>query len=153
MFTGKLLSAYLNSRGLLFIGKTVTIEPTQNLALSDRSLSPHISQSEKISSTHACELQVLTGIDILRFSISASKSKTKQFSVPEWDGTRDVHLNFLRAKVVSGISELNKYEYSGHSVLVGNKKRKWQNTEYVVVFWHKGWRSEEVIYFLLNFLT
>jgi REP element-mobilizing transposase RayT len=36
---------------------------------------------------------------------------------------RYIHLNPLRAKIVSDISELNGYEYSGHSVLLGNKKR------------------------------
>ena len=45
---------------------------------------------------------------------------------------RYIHLNLLRGKVVSGISELNKYEYSGHSALVGKKKRKWQDTKYVL---------------------
>ena len=44
---------------------------------------------------------------------------------------RYIHLNPLRAKIVSDISELNRYEYSGHSVLLGNKKREWQDTEYV----------------------
>ncbi len=47
---------------------------------------------------------------------------------------RYIHLNPLRAKVVSGISELNQYDYSGHSVLVGNKKRNWQDTEYVLSY-------------------
>ena len=37
---------------------------------------------------------------------------------------RYIHLNPLRAKIVSDISELNGYEYSGHSVLLGNKKRE-----------------------------
>ncbi len=43
-------------------------------------------------------------------------------------------MNLLRAKVVPGISELNKYDYSGHSALVGNKKRKWQDTKYVLSY-------------------
>ena len=47
---------------------------------------------------------------------------------------RYIHLNLLRAKVVSGISELNKYDYSGHSALVGKKKRKWQDTKYVLSY-------------------
>jgi hypothetical protein len=43
-------------------------------------------------------------------------------------------LNPLRAKVVSDISKLNKYDYCGHSVLVGNKKRRWQDTEYILSY-------------------
>jgi hypothetical protein len=41
------------------------------------------------------------------------------------------NLNPLRAKIVSDIKELNKYPYSGHSVLTGEKKHEWQGTEYV----------------------
>lgn len=47
---------------------------------------------------------------------------------------RYIHLNPLRAKVVSDISELNKYDYCGHSVLMGKKKREWQDTEYVLSY-------------------
>jgi len=47
---------------------------------------------------------------------------------------RYIHLNQLRAKIVSDISELNGYEYSGHSVLLGNKKREWLDTEYVLSY-------------------
>jgi hypothetical protein len=43
-------------------------------------------------------------------------------------------LNPLRAKVVSDISELNKYDYCGHGLLLGNKKREWQDTEYVLSY-------------------
>ena len=41
---------------------------------------------------------------------------------------RYIHLNPLRAKLVADIKELNKYPYSGHSVLTGNKRRKWCDT-------------------------
>ena len=51
---------------------------------------------------------------------------------------RYIHLNPLRAKVVSDISELNKYDYSGHSVLIGNKKREWQDAGYVLSYFGKG---------------
>jgi putative transposase len=44
---------------------------------------------------------------------------------------RYIHLNPLRAKIVSDIKDLNKYPYSGHSVLMGKKKRKWCDTKYV----------------------
>ena len=45
---------------------------------------------------------------------------------------RYIHLNPLRAKIVLNITELNRYPYSGHSVLIGNKKRPWQNSRYVL---------------------
>ncbi len=45
---------------------------------------------------------------------------------------RYIHLNPLRARILSDIKELNKYPYSGHSVLMGRKKRKWQDTKYVL---------------------
>jgi len=50
---------------------------------------------------------------------------------------RYIHLNPLRAKIVSDIKELNKYPYSGHSVLTGRKKHEWQDTEYVLSYFGK----------------
>jgi len=47
---------------------------------------------------------------------------------------RYIHLNPLRAKIVPEISQLNKYPYSGHSVLMGRVKRQWQDTEYVLSY-------------------
>ncbi|MFC1825299.1 transposase [Thermodesulfobacteriota bacterium] len=45
---------------------------------------------------------------------------------------RYIHLNPLRAKLVSSISELNRYPYCGHSALTGKKPREWQDTRYVL---------------------
>lgn len=45
---------------------------------------------------------------------------------------RYIHLNPLRVKLVSGISELNRYPYCGHSALTGKSPREWQNTRYVL---------------------
>jgi REP element-mobilizing transposase RayT len=50
---------------------------------------------------------------------------------------RYIHLNPLRAKIVSDIKELNKYPYSGHSVLMGRIKHEWQGTEYVLSYFGK----------------
>ncbi len=50
---------------------------------------------------------------------------------------RYIHLNPLRARIVSDITELNKYPYSGHSVLTGKKKQEWQDTEYVLSYFGK----------------
>jgi REP element-mobilizing transposase RayT len=41
---------------------------------------------------------------------------------------RYIHLNPLRAKVVKGLSELERYPYSGHSALLGKVDRPWQET-------------------------
>ncbi len=45
---------------------------------------------------------------------------------------RYIHLNLLRAGVVKGIKELERYPWCGHSVLVGRLKRSWQNKDYVL---------------------
>ena len=46
-------------------------------------------------------------------------------------------MNPLRAKIVSDIKGLNKYPYSGQSVLMGKKKQKWCDTEYVLSYFGK----------------
>jgi len=45
---------------------------------------------------------------------------------------RYIHLNPIRAGIVHTLGELNKYAYSGHSVLMGMKKRTWQDVDYVL---------------------
>ena len=40
---------------------------------------------------------------------------------------RYIHLNPVRAKVVNTISELERYSWSGHSVLMGTMKHEWQD--------------------------
>jgi REP element-mobilizing transposase RayT len=50
---------------------------------------------------------------------------------------RYIHLNPLRAKIVTGLKELDRYSYCGHSALTGKKKRQWQNIEYVLGFFGK----------------
>jgi hypothetical protein len=39
---------------------------------------------------------------------------------------RYIHLNPLRAKLVSDLSELDRYRFGGHSVLMGELKNDWQ---------------------------
>ncbi|HAM38363.1 MAG TPA: transposase [Elusimicrobia bacterium] len=41
---------------------------------------------------------------------------------------RYIHLNPLRAKLVKNIEGLNRYKWSGHSVLIGLRKADWQST-------------------------
>ncbi|MFC1886825.1 transposase [Thermodesulfobacteriota bacterium] len=50
---------------------------------------------------------------------------------------RYIHLNPIRGGIVSTVSELNGYGYSGHSVLMGRKKRSWQDADYVLGFFGK----------------
>jgi putative transposase len=44
---------------------------------------------------------------------------------------RYIHLNPVRAGIVPGIKELNKYPFCGHSALMGKKDRPWQDVVYV----------------------
>ncbi|MGD8889526.1 MAG: transposase [Desulfobacterales bacterium] len=48
---------------------------------------------------------------------------------------RYIHLNPLRAKIVKELKELDKYSYCGHSVLMGNNKREWQDVDYILKFY------------------
>lgn len=41
---------------------------------------------------------------------------------------RYIHLNPIRAGLVSELLELGSFSWSGHSVLIGNQKADWQNT-------------------------
>ena len=45
---------------------------------------------------------------------------------------RYIHLNPIRAGIISGINNLDKYPYCGHSALMGKKDRPWQDVEYVL---------------------
>jgi hypothetical protein len=45
---------------------------------------------------------------------------------------RYIHLNPVRAGIVPGLNELNRYPYCGHSALMGRKKRPWQDVDYVL---------------------
>ncbi len=42
---------------------------------------------------------------------------------------RYIHLNPLRAKQVSGIKQLERYPFSGHSVLMGHYQNDWQSVD------------------------
>ena len=45
---------------------------------------------------------------------------------------RYIHLNPVRAGIVPGIKNLNRYAYSGHSALMGKHERPWQDVSYVL---------------------
>ena len=50
---------------------------------------------------------------------------------------RYIHLNPLRAEVVSGLKELDRYPYSGHSRLMIKIKDQWQTTDTVLALFGK----------------
>jgi len=54
---------------------------------------------------------------------------------------RYIHLNPLRANVVSSLSELNAYKYSGHSALALGNKNSWQDASYVLSYFGDSLRS------------
>jgi putative transposase len=45
---------------------------------------------------------------------------------------RYIHLNPLRARIVENLTEADAYPYSGHSALMGEVPRKFQDTNYVL---------------------
>ena len=51
---------------------------------------------------------------------------------------RYIHLNPIRAGIVQSLDELKSYKYCGHSSLMGNVKRKWQDTDYVLGYFGKS---------------
>lgn len=50
---------------------------------------------------------------------------------------RYIHLNPLRAELVKGLSDLDKYPYGGHSVLMGYSSHAWQDADYILKFYAK----------------
>ena len=54
---------------------------------------------------------------------------------------RYIHLNPLRAKVVSNITGLNRYKYCGHSALMGKRQCPWQDKRYVLSCFGKSLSS------------
>ncbi|MDF1593667.1 MAG: transposase [Desulfobacterales bacterium] len=49
---------------------------------------------------------------------------------------RYIHLNPLRAMIASDLELLDTYSYSGHAVIMGNKKNDWQSADYVLKLFH-----------------
>jgi REP element-mobilizing transposase RayT len=45
---------------------------------------------------------------------------------------RYIHLNPLRAGLVANMNDLDKYLWSGHSVIMGKRKNNWQDIDYVL---------------------
>lgn len=63
---------------------------------------------------------------------------------------RYIHLNPVRAGLVKDLTELSKYAYCGHSVLMSKRRRDWQDTDYVLSYFGKqrkqaGWHYEAFV--------
>jgi len=56
---------------------------------------------------------------------------------------RYIHLNPLRAKIVTDISALNHYIYCGHRILLRKEKHPWQHCEYVLSYFGKSIREAQ----------
>ncbi|MBL7174089.1 MAG: transposase [Desulfobacteraceae bacterium] len=59
---------------------------------------------------------------------------------------RYIHLNPLRAKIVEGLSSLDRYPWCGHSVVMGRRKHEWQNVNYVLSWFDSKKRQARKAY-------
>ena len=50
---------------------------------------------------------------------------------------RYIHLNPLRARIVTDLNKLDHYKYCGHSVLMGKRECGWMDTKYVLSYFAK----------------
>src|SRR3990172_6943748 len=55
--------------------------------------------------------------------------------------TRYIHLNPIRAGMVKTLKELERYRWSGHSVIMGGVKREWQDTGETLRYFGGGKRA------------
>ena len=54
---------------------------------------------------------------------------------------RYIHLNPFRSHMVQNLEELDRYRWSGHSAIVGEVQRDWQEREYVLKEFGRGGRQ------------
>lgn len=59
---------------------------------------------------------------------------------------RYIHLNPLRAGLVKNLDELDNYHLSGHSALMGKRKRSWQETDEVLCQFSRKVRFSRKLY-------
>ena len=57
--------------------------------------------------------------------------------------TRYIHLNPVRAGIVGGVEELNHYRWAGHSAIMGNVERTWQEIDTVLGYFGRGREAVE----------
>jgi REP element-mobilizing transposase RayT len=59
---------------------------------------------------------------------------------------RYIHLNPLRADLVKSLAELDRYRWSGHSVLMGKIKNDWQDRDYILKWFDKKEGQARIAY-------
>ena len=59
---------------------------------------------------------------------------------------RYIHVNPIRARIVSGIEGLDHYHYSGHMVLVGHAVKDWQITQDVLAHFSPHLKKARILY-------
>jgi len=59
---------------------------------------------------------------------------------------RYIHLNPLRARLVKTLSQLDRYRWSGHGVLMGKIERDWQDRDYVLKWFGKKENEAKAAY-------
>ncbi len=59
---------------------------------------------------------------------------------------RYIHLNPLRAKLVKNLSELDRYPWSGHSVVIGRIDNGWQDRKHVLSWFGEKERQAKTAY-------
>lgn len=59
---------------------------------------------------------------------------------------RYIHLNPLRARLVSSLAELERYPWCGHSVLLGKIENDWQDLDYVLKWFGSGQKEARRTY-------
>ena len=52
--------------------------------------------------------------------------------------TRYIHLNPIRAGMVRDVKQLNAYQWSGHSAILGRVQRQWQDVKTILAYFGKG---------------
>jgi len=61
---------------------------------------------------------------------------------------RYIHLNPIRAGTIPGLKELNRYPYCGHSTVMGEIKRSWQDVDYVLSYFGRRAKNARKAYIL-----
>src|SRR4030042_53272 len=57
--------------------------------------------------------------------------------------TRYIHLNPVRAGIVGDLEELSNYRWAGHSAIMGNVERTWQEIDTVLSYFGRGREAVE----------
>jgi putative transposase len=59
---------------------------------------------------------------------------------------RYIHLNPVRANIITTIKALDHYRWSGHSVIMGNNKQQWMDTDHVLSYFSTKARAARNAY-------